>query len=117
MGRSRMMTFVLHTRATMPDTRTTPCEWKVKQSGKPTQDNITKWVKDFEDSLRPNGINDHLGIFSITQAWVVDQRNNEIVCRWKRPPSPLFVVIEPLPEDHPLHKKNLGYSTTSRKGL
>jgi len=114
MGRSRLIPYIVRYSDTSPFAHHTHPEYSVKHCGKPTEANLRKWVQDFEDSLRPNGINEHLGIFSIKTAEIYDQRKDEVVASIK-PERPMFQVIEPLPEGHPLHCHTHGFKTFSER--
>ena len=48
--------------------RTTPAGWTVKQHGKPTTQNLKKYVDAYNDSVKPGGVNKHLGDQS-TATW------------------------------------------------
>lgn len=97
MGRSFTPRYVLRIdRHTLFGSRLTPMTWDVKQLGKPTIENVDKHVTAFENSL-VHGPNKHLGIFSIAECHVWDQKNKKEVCRWVRrivrPNEALFQVI------------------------
>lgn len=106
MGRSRLIPYIVRYTTTSTWSHTHP-EWSIKRDGKPTEANLRKWVQDLEDSLRPNGINEHLGIFSVKTAEIYSQKRGEVVVKIK-PEHPMFQVIEPLPEGHPCHKGTHG---------
>lgn len=61
----------------------TPMTWAVKDMGQPTVANIDKYVSEFEQSL-VNGPNKHLGIFSLAECMIWDQKFKREVCRWVR---------------------------------
>jgi hypothetical protein len=97
MGRSRKIHYVIHIITSDSSGWVTPSEWKCKESGKPTTENIDRYVTVFENSLKPGGCNAHLGFFTLTKCWIVDQFKGEIVAEWVRkeyrPDEPLFQVI------------------------
>jgi hypothetical protein len=102
MGRSRMVIYSLRI-VTSDNTVSTPMEWRVGARhgipgyGKPTTENIDKWVTAYEESLKSGGCNAHLGIHSVVSAKIVDQRTDTNVAYWERklqrPNEPLFQVI------------------------
>jgi hypothetical protein len=73
----------------------TPMAWRVRDGGKPTTENIDKWVTAFEASLLTH--NKHLGIFSIKSARIVRQSTGDVVAEWQRraarPNEPMFQII------------------------
>lgn len=81
----------------------TPAIWNVRSrtnvhgNGKPTNDNLDKYVRDVEQSTI-DGPNKHLGRIQIVSARIIDQRINEVVAMWSRskvmPDQPKFEVIE-----------------------
>lgn len=102
MGRSRTWTYSLKFRC-VSGVMYTPNEWRVKSGrltgpgfGKPTTENIDKWVVAFEQSMI-DGPNKHLGIDQVIHAEIVDQRTGEIVAKWNRSQArhnqPKFQVI------------------------
>lgn len=102
MGQSRMWTYSLKFRC-VSGKHYTPNEWRVKSHrlygpgfGKPTPENIDKWVSGFEQSMI-DGVNKHLGTDQVVYAEIVDQRTGEVVAKWKRSEfrkdQPLFQVI------------------------
>lgn len=102
MGQSRMWTYSLRFQCVSGRVYTNQ-EWRVKTSriqgqgfGAPTAENIDKWVSGFEASMR-TGVNRHLGLDQVTEAHIVDQRNGNVVARWKRsvarPNQPAFEII------------------------
>jgi hypothetical protein len=65
--------------------------------GKPTTENIDKWVTTFENSRKTGGCNAHLGFAVVTEAFIKDQKKGEIVARWlrrrDRAKEPMFQII------------------------
>lgn len=93
MGKSRAVTYRLEIRVAS-GARYTPMEWRVRDSrtagrgcGKPTSENVGRWVAGFEESMR-TGPNRHLGADTVTFARIIDQRTGEVVARWERSPAP-----------------------------
>jgi len=120
MGKAIVSRYALHVRVTggvhTPSTWNVKGKYGAKGQGKPTEANIAKYVQASEESCRPNGINEHLGIFSYLRAWIVDQQTGDIVAQWTRPKGgPMFQVIEPLPEGHPSHCHTHGMKTLSER--
>jgi hypothetical protein len=76
--------------------QSTPMEWKFKRDGRPTTENITKWVKAMEASCLPGGCNAHLGIHPFLTAQIVRTSDKQVLASWNRSkdmPEPLFQVI------------------------
>lgn len=46
----------------------TDAAWNCKQAGRPTDENLRKYVRDFEDSTLPGGVNEHLGVTRVGSA-------------------------------------------------
>jgi hypothetical protein len=65
-------------------------EWRVKAQygapgyGKPTLENLDRWIARFEKSMQPGGVNAHLGYDPVLYAKVVDQRTGEVLVEWRR---------------------------------
>lgn len=82
--------------------RYTPSAWRVRGQfgnhgdGKPTAENIDKWVTAFEQSMI-DGVNKHLGIDQVVEAKIVHQTSSETVASWIRSEwrknQPLFQII------------------------
>jgi len=60
-GRSTTPKYVVDVKLKSPKWSSTPSAWESKQAGKPTEQNLAKWVKMYNDSIKPGGVNDHLG--------------------------------------------------------
>lgn len=70
-------------------------EYSVKQSGKPTADNLSKYIDVLVASMKPGGCNEHLGLKIIpSNAVLIKQgktpRLNVELATWK---APMFWVI------------------------
>jgi hypothetical protein len=103
MGKTRTYTYRLELRV-ISGAYYTPQGWLVRGSrllgpgkGKPTAGNIDKWVTAFENSMRPGGVNAHLGIDQVTYARIVHQASGQVMAEWRRKDwrknQPLFEVI------------------------
>lgn len=100
MGRSRVINTTIKI-TTSDGATSTACEWYTRgrngrpADGKPTVENITRWVEAYEASLRAGGSNAHLGIHSVVTA--VIKHHGEVVCSWSnrvnRPNAPLFQMV------------------------
>lgn len=70
--------------------------WNVKQCGKPTIDNIDKWVTVFEQSCLPGGGNAHLGLDPVLNCEICLNGSHESIAVWERKTfrkdEPLFQV-------------------------
>jgi hypothetical protein len=60
-GGSRTPKYVVDVDLKGNNISTDASEWKVKQYGKPSDQTLAKWVKVMNDSIKPGGVNDHLG--------------------------------------------------------
>lgn len=73
----------------------TPCAWR-KEYGRPTPENIDKYVTKFEESCKPGGCNAHLGIDPVISA-EIRYNPGAVVASWDRktfrPNEPMFQVI------------------------
>ena len=100
MGRSRVIPYTIQI-TTSDGNGSSPMEWRIKKrcwmpaDGKPTVENITRWVETYEASLRAGGANAHLGIHSVVTAVV--RHHGDVVCSWSnkvnRPNAPLFQMV------------------------
>ena len=54
---------------------TTPAIWRVKDYGKPTTRNLKKYVDNYNESLKPGGVNQHIGIRG-TATWAGIRENS-----------------------------------------
>lgn len=50
--------------------RWTPMGWNCKQSGRPTAANLAAFIKGYEASTLPGGVNAHLGVTRIAAAQI-----------------------------------------------
>jgi hypothetical protein len=70
----------------------TPMSWD-KQYGKPTAKNLEAFIRKHNQSLKPGGVNAHLGSKSLVLAAAI--RHNKVggsdVATWKDPKPPMFV--------------------------
>lgn len=64
--------------------------WPTKYAGRPSDENLAKFVKVHEDSTAPGGINAHLGQEQIRSAKVIRQSNDVVVAEFDRP---AFVAV------------------------
>ncbi len=60
-GRSSTPKYVVDWRIKDPKWSATSTAWKVKDYGKPTEANLAKYAKRYNESIKPGGVNDHLG--------------------------------------------------------
>jgi hypothetical protein len=79
----------------LPSYSITPSAWKVKEHGKPTTDNIDKYVRAFIDSTKLGGCNDHFskdaGYIPVPNyARIVRQADNQVMAEWR---APMFMAI------------------------
>lgn len=67
-------------------------EWMTKQYGKPTPENLSKWRDEFNQSLQPGGVNEHIGINGWIQCKIeiFNQFTGSTVCSYN---PPLFEII------------------------
>lgn len=69
--------------------RCTPAEWRTRQRyaqlpgyGMPTEDNLAKYVRGFEETTQQKGANAHLGPQKVLHATIVDQRDRAVIARY-----------------------------------
>jgi len=80
MGRSIKSKYKLEIRNDLGRVIMTPMCWFVKDKGKPTRDNLIKYVKSFNESLKPGGVNEHLAkAYGIEEARIDRARISENV--------------------------------------
>ena len=102
MGKSRTWTYSLKFKC-VSDRKYSNQEWRVRGGrltgpgfGAPTTKNIDAWVSGFEASML-DGVNRHLGLDQVTEAYIVDQRTGDVVARWDRktarPDQPKFQIL------------------------
>ena len=85
-GGSRTWTNVLKVNDFLvyPGARMTDMEWKTMMYGRPTPQNIERFVQKFNESLEADGANSHLGRRSaIYGGEVVNQMTGETVAQWE----------------------------------
>lgn len=94
MGRSVLMRYVLRLRYA-PDPlgrrwADSPGEWRVKEAGKPTPENIHRYVEVFVQSQYPGGVNEHLAkdagyLLVPVSATITKQPEQRVVAEWTAP--------------------------------
>jgi hypothetical protein len=55
----------------IPGCQILPMSWNCKRDGRPNTANIRKFVRSWEDSTRPGGVNSHLGRTNIRAATIL----------------------------------------------
>jgi hypothetical protein len=60
----------------------TPAVWPTKHLGRPSDSTLATWVRDFEASTEPGGVNEHLGAEFVTAARVIRQATGETVASY-----------------------------------
>jgi hypothetical protein len=103
MGRSTTPTYRLEITGHTGNFTITNSAWHVQSrygipgDGRPSTDNLDRYVTAFEKSLRTGGSNAHLGIFLITSCRIIRQSTGKVVAEWKRSEQrknePMFQVI------------------------
>ena len=92
MGRSSTPTFRVE--AETYGFHMTPCAWRLKDAGYPTDENVRKYIDKFNESLKPGGCNEHISKefpgCCVTAAKVVNQSTNEVVASYR---TPSFQVV------------------------
>lgn len=83
MGRSRTVRFVEVKRVRRG--YVTDCEWQTKFAGRPTDANLAKAIALYNETLKPGGVNEHVGeSATCVYAEVRDQFNgNAVLATWK----------------------------------
>ena len=67
-------------------TRWTPMGWNSKQAGRPTAANLAAFVRGYEASTLPGGVNAHLGVTRIAAAEVkLNVLGGSVVASYLRP--------------------------------
>lgn len=94
MGRDITFTYRVEVKESTGNAVVTPMGWR-KEYGKPTQDNLTKWVESYNNALKPDGVNAHvskaLGHMPIlSHAKIVRQSTGDTICEWN---APVFMVV------------------------
>ena len=86
MGRSYTPRYAVHTY--VRGFQITPSAWRVRSrgqipgDGQPTDENLARYVKSFEESSR-TGVNKHLGGMIVTKAMIVDQQTDITVAQYR----------------------------------
>lgn len=91
MGRSVAITYAVQ--LFVPGKFHTPSEWRprarlhgvVPAHGKPTAENLAKYVAGYEESTRGDGCNKHLGELKVASARIVHQPTGAVVATYVRP--------------------------------
>lgn len=74
----------------------TPSEWRTRERvnapgyGTPNAENLATYIKKFEDSTKPGGVNEHLGVTVVTSALIKRQATGAILATYT---GPSFVVF------------------------
>ena len=53
--------------------------------GRPTTENLKAFIKKFEDSTKPGGVNEHLGTTVVTSAFIKDQATGQVLASYTGP--------------------------------
>lgn len=92
MGRTATSKYIVH--VTVPGYAYSPASWRCDRSGRPSAEHLAAYVKGFEDSTRPGGVNAHLGRQRVTRATVkVNEPGGRIVATYQAPAEPMFTVV------------------------
>lgn len=94
MGKVRTPTFRIESR--WFGRQVSNMEWKTKEYGRPTTENIDRYVTTMEESMKPGGVNAHLGFSPILEVQIVRQSTGEVVASWERNKhrnEPAFQVV------------------------
>lgn len=90
MGRSVMIPIVLQLYT--PDSHTTASEWRTSARhgipgyGKPTVENLKRYIKRYNHSLRPGGANSHIGRRGrATGGQIRSQKTGAVLAEWRAP--------------------------------
>lgn len=86
MGKSYTPTFVINVNdfQVFPTQNVDPMAWDTKYSGKPTEENIKKWVEMYNASLEPDGVNSHVGrSAAVYGGSIKNQKTGDIVAHWE----------------------------------
>lgn len=63
--------------------------WPGDHFGKPTDAKLAQWVADYEASLKPGGVNAHVGYAPVLNAKVVNQKQQAVAAEYHRGDAPL----------------------------
>jgi hypothetical protein len=93
MGRTTTSTYAV--RITVPGYQYSLTPWHCKESGRPTDANLARYVAAFEASTQPGGSNAHLGEQHVSSAYVKVNSGHDgaVVARYRAPAQPLFAVV------------------------
>jgi hypothetical protein len=92
MGRTATSKYAVS--VTVPGYSYSLAAWRCKQSGRPTEANLTAYIEAFEASTRPGGANAHLGEQRVTSAYIkVNEYNGRTVAKYQAPARPMFTVV------------------------
>jgi hypothetical protein len=89
--RDRIPTYVVDMTVKNPNVFSSHMEWKVKDYGKPTAENLAKYAKIYNDSIGPDGVNSHLGE-GHEAVWMGVRKNHvsaDYIVEWN---MPLFII-------------------------
>lgn len=62
----------------------------VSWSRAPSEEALTRYVRDLEDSTLPGGVNEHLGVSRVAHARVIHQASGAVVAEYD---PPMFEVV------------------------
>ena len=83
-GRSVSVRFIFRPKLVYKKLRMTESVWKSRQSGKPTSQNIKRYVEMFNSSLEPDGANSQIGRGgAIYGGEIFDYELGEVVAEWE----------------------------------
>lgn len=83
MGKTKIMRLVLR----KAKNKEFVAEWKPKEYGQPTTENIGKWRDHFNQSLLPGGINAHIGVDGWLQCKleIYNQITQQVIAAYSAP--------------------------------
>lgn len=56
----------------------------IRWKGQATEKRLIDWIKSYETSTSPNGVNSHLGIREILEAKIIEQKTGKITQVYKK---------------------------------
>ncbi len=56
---------------------------RIRGSGKPTTENLERYIREFELSTQGEGVNKHLGATKITRARIIRQADGEVMATYE----------------------------------
>jgi hypothetical protein len=74
------------------------CSWPTKHVGRPSDTTLAQYVRDFENSTMPGGVNEHLGAEFVDSAVVIRQATGEVVATYTQEWEPTGVIQEESPD-------------------